>query len=59
MEDCTLLLYSRETERPVCSGAGGLLSCKVGFVFGAGLADLGFKCGMCNTVKGAVCGDRQ
>lgn len=30
---------------------------KVGFVFGAGLADLGFECGTHTTVKGSACGD--
>lgn len=56
---CRLLLYGREMQRPVWSGAGGLLCCETGFVFGAELADLGFNRGTRKTVKDAVCGDRQ
>lgn len=42
---------------PVWSGAGGLLYCKMGFAFGAGLAGLGLKRG--TLAQSAACGERS
>ena len=49
------LLWGREKQRPAWSGAG----CEVGFVSGAGLAELGFGCGVPNALQGAARGGRQ